>query len=471
MSRSVLRIALALALFAGASAAQEALDQTNPTRVPGEQEPERSVSSSHPEADPLAAADRLERARLIRAVLDRNPTLEATRQAWQSALERVPQAASLADPILSYSFAPLSVGDDEVRYGQVLRFGQRLPFPGKRGRRGEIAGAEAEAARLGYEAARLHLATLASIFFDDYYLVHRALEINEEHVRLLEDFQRIATARYAAGTAPQQDPLQAEVELAHLLHRRVVLDTARDTLVARLNALIHRRPELPLPPPPDELAIPCLNDLNTTHLQEQAVASRPELLALEAEIRARKSTVELKQLDSYPDFEAAGSFNSMWNQSEHRWMVGLAINLPLHRKRIRAGVAEAEARLQQLESERLRLEDEIRSGVQIAYKRLEEAHHVLELYRSRVLPAARDQVSAALTGFKTGGNSFLALIEAEKNQRTAQLEYEEALASSYRRRAELDRQIGRLPGTDDDSSTAAAAGTAAYPAGHRGDSR
>ena len=215
-----------------------------------------------------------------------------------------------------------------MRYGQVLRFGQRLPYPGKRSRRSEIAGAEAEAARLEYEVAQLHLSTLASVLFDDFYLIHRALEINEEHVRLLEDFQRIATARYAAGTAPQQDPLQAEVEVAHLLHRRVVLGASRNILVAQLNSLLHRRPELALPPPPLKLPIPGMDGLNPSQLQERALASRPELLALEAETRARKSTVELRELDSYPDFEASGWFNSMWNQSEHRWMVGVGIISP-----------------------------------------------------------------------------------------------------------------------------------------------
>ncbi|MEE8137856.1 MAG: TolC family protein, partial [Thermoanaerobaculia bacterium] len=355
MSRSVLRIALAFGLVTGASAAQEALDD-HPVLAPARAE--EAVFSDPSEIEPFETAERLERAPLIRAVLDRNPNLEAARQAWRSALERVPQAASLADPTLSYSFSPLSVGDHEVRYGQVLRFGQRLPFPGKLSLRGEIARAEADVALLGYQSTRLDLAALASVLFDDFYLIHRALEINEEHARLLEDFQRIATARYAAGTAPQQDPLQAEVEVAHLLHRRVVLGAGRDILVAQLNSLLHRRPELVLPLP-RELPIPQMEELNPSQLQEQALASRPELLALEAEIRARKSTVELRELDSYPDFEASGWFNSMWNQSEHRWMVGVGINLPMRRKRIRAGVAEAEARLRQIESDRSRLEDEI----------------------------------------------------------------------------------------------------------------
>ena len=93
------------------------------------------------------------------------------------------------------------------------------------------------------ETLRLQLATVASLLFDDYYVVARAIEINEEHIELLEMFQRIATARYAAGEISQQAPLQAEVEGARLIHRRIALRTERAILVARLNALLHRQPE------------------------------------------------------------------------------------------------------------------------------------------------------------------------------------------------------------------------------------
>jgi len=63
-----------------------------------------------------------------------------------------------------------------------------------------------------------------------------------------------------------------------------------------------------------------------------------------------------------------------------------------------------------------------------------------------LVPAARDQVQAARSGFETGTNSFLALIDAERNLLNVELGHEEALANLGRRRAELDRALGRIPG-------------------------
>lgn len=399
------------------------------------------------ETPPLGT--RLDRDVLVREVLARNPTLEAARQGWQAAIQRVPQATSLDDPMLSYSLAPTSIGSAEARYGQVGRISQRFPYPGTLRLRGEVARAEAEAARHGYEAARLSLAYMAALLFDDDYFLHRSIEINEEHIALLEDFKRIATAQYAAGAAAQQDPLQAEVELAHLLHRRVVLTSARDVLAAQINALLHRRPDAPLPPPPVALPRPAPGaapPADSAVLQEEAVRERPELRAASAAVEAREAAVDLRELGFRPDFEVMSSYNSMWGLADHRWMVGVGVRLPLRRGRIRASVAEAEARLEEERRRREGLEDAVRSEVQQALARVEEAHHVVELHTSRLLPAARDQVQAALAGFRAGRNSFLAVIEAERNQRTTRLGYEAALADHGRASARLDRALGRLPG-------------------------
>ena len=399
--------------------------------------------AQEPRPDPLSGLDRLDRQTVIRAVIERNPTIEAARQAWGVAREREPQLTSLDDPVVSYSFAPLSIG--AVRYGHVIGFAQRLPYAGKIDLRREIARAEAEAARHDFQAVRLQLATLASLLFDDYYFVVRAREINTEHIGLLEDFQRIATARYASGLAAQQDPLQAEVELARLLHRDVVLRTDQRIVVAQLNALVHRPPDAILPLPPTELDAPMPSSADATAQADAALAERPDLQASLAEIEAREVAVRLREKDFRPDFEIATSFNSLWGVSQYRWTVGLGVSIPLHRDRLHAASAEAAAALQQAESARVALEDTIRTEVYIAQERRLEAEHIVELYRSRLLPASRDQIRAARSGFETGQNSFLALIEAERNQRSMQLGYEEALTDFYRRGAELDRALGRIP--------------------------
>ncbi len=404
-----------------------------------------SSSASAAEPDPFATAAQLEREPLVREVLGRNPSIDAARQAWRAALERYPQATSLEDPTVGYAVAPRSFGSSAVKDGQRVDLAQRLPFPGKLRLRGEIALAEAEAAGNDFEGARLRLAELASLLFDDYYLAARALEINAAHLALLEDLLRIATARYAAGEGSQQDPLQAELEGARLLHDERSLRTERHLTAARINALLHRAPGAPLPPPPRRLAEPAPEPTDRAALVERALRERPELRAAEARVRGRESSVALARREFLPDVTLVGGWDGFWQEREIRPSVGLEIDLPIRFARRRSALAEARAELAGAASERASLEDEVRLEVETAAERLSEAHHLLGIVASRLLPAARDRVLAARAGFTAGRNDFDALIEAERSLRDAELEHEQALADLSRRHAELSRATGALP--------------------------
>ena len=396
--------------------------------------------------DVLFGPGALDRSALVEAVLERNPEIDTARQVLRAVLEEQPVAGALDDPYLSYSLAPLSVGGD-ASFGNVLSVSQRFPYPGKLSLQERMVEAQAEAARQDIETVRLDLALAASDLYSDYYFVHRAIEINREHIELLDRFKRIATSRYAAGLAMQQDPIQAEVELAHLEHRGVVLESQREVAVARINTLLHRPPSARVPEPPQRLPLPpSLPGESPEALGAAALRDRPELRAQDSTIRTWEVERELKRKELRPDFEATTSWNSMWNTTEHRWMIGASINLPVQRKRVRASIARAEAGQAAARSERLRLEDEIQAEAYEAHVLLRESFHVVELYRARLIPAAADQVQAALSGFETGSNSFLAVIEAERNQRTAELGYQQAVAELHQRAARLDRAVGRMPG-------------------------
>lgn len=461
----VARGAAAVVLVAAAGCASKTIEpKTTPSTARSPAAPvvagepsSRSMPEPSVESDsPVFASEHLDRATLVDAVLRRNPSLAAARAAWEAARARPIQVATLDDPMIGYGIAPLSIGSSKVDFGEQADISQRLPWPGKLRSKGDAARGEAEARWHDYEAAKLDLALAAVDLLDDYYVTARALEINDDHVRLLRDFKSSATSLYSAGVLSQQDPLQAEVELAHLEHREVELVTQRRVIVARLNALLRRAPGAALPPPPRTLSLAetwepsvALSDETAVRLEDSAVAVHPAVTAAAAEIRARQAEVRLAGLEAYPDFGVTGSYNSMWAENPHRWMVGFNLNVPLWRNRIDAARSEARARVLEAEAVRRAVEDEVRSRVRETFEELREAHHVLMLYRSRLLPAGRDQVRAAHAGVDTGTNSFLALIMAERNLRDVELGYEEAIATVDRRLAELARAVGRLP---DDSA-------------------
>jgi outer membrane protein TolC len=136
----------------------------------------------------------------------------------------------------------------------------------------------------------------------------------------------------------------------------------------------------------------------------------------------------------------------MWDAPEDRWTVGLAFNLPVQTGRRGGAVDEAKAMRAQYEADAERMSDAARTGVVVSLKQLEESGHVLHIFAERLLPIARKQVDAARAAFISSQVPFVTVIDAEKNLRGVELDQQAAQADYDRRRAELDRALGRIPG-------------------------
>ena len=92
--------------------------------------------------------------------------------------------------------------------------------------------------------------------------------------------------------------------------------------------------------------------------------------------------------------------------------------------------------------------DMARTQVVVALKQVDEAGHVLHIFADRLLPIARQQVDAARAAFIASQVPFGTAIDAEKNLRGVELDQQMAQADYDRRRGELDRALGRMPGLD-----------------------
>jgi cobalt-zinc-cadmium efflux system outer membrane protein len=399
--------------------------------------------------DHIFGGPTLERGAYVRAVLGRNRSIESARQAWRAATGRVRQTGSLEDPMVTVDVAPLSIGSSAARLGWDAMVSQRLPWPGKLALDESAAHAEAEAARTDFEASRRELALTAALLFDQYFVAVRSIEVNAHHVELMRNMQAAATSQYEVGRGSAQDPLQAEFELTHMEHDTIILASQRDVTVAQMNELLHRAPELPLPPPPQELVPSLASDAwNEGALETEAVARRPDILAAREHARAAQARAERATREYLPDVTLSTAFNSMWDIPEHRWTVGLAFNLPVQTGRRGGAVDEARAMRAQYEADAERMSDAARTGVVVSLKQLEESGHVLHIFAERLLPIARKQVEAARAAFIASQAPFGTLIDAERNLRGVELDEQTAQADCDRRRAELDRALGRIPGLD-----------------------
>jgi outer membrane protein TolC len=395
------------------------------------------------------AAEHLDRRTLVRAVLDRNPSLESVRQAWSAALARYRQAGAYDDPMLMASFAPLSIAASHVPFGFEVELSQRIPLGGKLDAQATLAAAQAEAAASDFALARVKLALITSELYDDYVAAVRSLEIQAEHLALVATLKENVVVAYESGNASAQDTLQAEAELARLDYQRTQYETQRDVAVAQINALLHRDPSAALPEPPPAPPGQAESELDAEALRQE-ILHRPEVEAARAQVRVARAREAAAESEFYPDLNVATSYSSMWSMPEHRWMAGVAINVPLQQGRRRGAVEEASAMRAASESDVQSMIDAARGELAIALRQLQQARRAVQLYEQRLVPIARDRIEAARAGYVVSENTFMTVIEAERALRAAELELAMARAELGKRSAAVDRALGRIPGIASD---------------------
>lgn len=382
-------------------------------------------------------------ATLEKAILERNPTLEQMRSAAEAAQMRYPQVISLDDPMFGVTMAPASTWSPHADIAMRGEITQRLPFPGKRALRGQMALAEAAAAGRDVDDVRLQLLESGRSAYADYFLVEKALEVNAENTKLMKEFRSNAETRYRNGQAPQQDILQADVELARQQERGIALQRARKVAQAKLNTLMHQKPDEQLPPPAglqEESSLP-----EATVLREQALANRPDLKALSDRLAADEAALALTEREYKPDVELLAAYDSFWQGSDSRplqWQIGAKINLPVRRDRRHAAVAEARAKINQRRAELVKASDQVLLQVTEAFEQYQESIKIVDLYEKTVLPTALANVKEAQVSYTNGKIPFLSLVEAQRNRVMLRDRLYEAQADTVRRRGTLERVVG-----------------------------
>lgn len=433
-------------------------DPIQPAPLPGQSVPKAGHSkreTSEPESpqpayrsddpsDPFSGQAELPVEQLVAEVQARNPSLQAASDAWRAATERYPQVVSLDDPMFTYMISPGGVGMDNGG-GWMVQAGQKIPWAGKRALRGSAAAAEADVMRGDIGDARLRLAEAARTAFYDYYLARRQMEVNASTRKLLTQFREIAWNKYQVNQTTQQDVLQADVELASLESRRTELARDEEVAIARINTLLHRAADHPLPPPPEKVPLP--DSLPAAEaLQQAAVESRPDLFAVQSRIRAEQANLALACKEYYPDVNLVAKYDGFMPENM-RPAVGMDINVPIRYARRSAAVREASDRIAQRRAEYQDRLDQVRYEVQAGLSRASQSQRVVHLYEEKILPATQRSLDSAQVNYTSGKLDFLRLLDAERQLNTQREMYYQAIAEHHRRLAELERAVGEPVGT------------------------
>ena len=368
-----------------------------------------------------------------------NPGLRAAFERWRAALLRVPQATALADPGLTL----MAMWQEGAGIAQRrLEVGQGLPWPGKRQLRGEMALAEAEAARRQFEAASFELAYQVKDAYCELYYLSRAIAILSETIELAKQAEAVARSRYQVGNAQYADVIRAQVELGKLDNELQSMEDMKTPVFALLNAAMDRPPAAPLPVPK---AIPEAQlDADAEQLLARMREANPMLKMAEAEIAKQDAALRLADRNFYPDFMLGLRLTdaaSMMGADSLMPMLGLT--LPVWRSKYRAARDEAEALHDAARRALADRANELSTDLTMALFKLRDSERRVSLYRDNLLPRAEQAYKATQTAYTSGKATFSDLIDAQRVLLEFRLAHARALTMRVQRLAEIEKLIGR----------------------------
>jgi outer membrane protein TolC len=390
---------------------------------------------------------------LIDDLLATNPRILAAHATWESARERVSQAAPLPDLDLRYRYY---VETPETRVGpqvQSVEITQEVPWFGQR----KLMGGRAthEAAGVAWRARDLERSLVAELkraFFDIAYL-REALEVNAEEASLLRRFERSALTRYSTGEGIQQTVIKVQTDVSRLIDQQTSLREQVDVATVRIAELVGRSGEvLHLRPVP--LVLP------EDHGAHVAVAGdfkdHPSLKMSQERLAADRDWLDREKLSSRPAFrfgvgyvdvgrreDTVGRLVPPEDNGKDSWSLNVGIGIPIQRKRNRAGVREAESRIRSRERTLESIRNSLESAVRRSVLRLHSADERARIYRDVIIPQAEESLASAEAAYTTNRQGFLDMVDAERVLFKSRLSYHRLVADYWIALADLEHSLGR----------------------------
>jgi len=384
---------------------------------------------------------------LLNTVRADNPSLQASRIRVEALGQRRRQVSALPDPKVMFTYQPFPVVTARGTQRTQFRVEQMIPFPGKLGLKGEIADLTASVAGYQTDAFAQDLELQVKQAYYDLYRIHRQTGLIRDFQDKMRDFESVATTQYEVGRGMQQSILKAQVERNTLEKQALDLSRQERTAAETLGRLLNHPVALPEAAVPVEVSPIPDQPLDT--LMQVALRRRPEAGALESAAIRADTGIALARKAFMPDFGVNFTYFDIGAadvppsaDGRNALALGVAIQVPIQRGRLHAGLEEAQLRRRQVDAQQEALETSFRTRIADMLSRMEQESEQLSLYREALIPQAETTLETTLSAYTTGRTDFLNLLDAERMLFMLRMGYEDTLVRYLKDTAALERTLG-----------------------------
>lgn len=406
-----------------------------------------------------------------------NPRIAAARASADAAAARIPQAGVMPDPTLGLALMNVPVADPSLSREMMtmtqIQLGARLPWPDRLALNESIASIRREAAAWDVRRVRDEVRSEVSAALHELYFVDRALEVTGRNRDLLAELAELTSSRYAVGSAGQPDVLRAQVELTRLTDQAVGLRERRVSALARLNTLVGRAADTPIPDveipervhrlaaertatgptfssatldPPGTNPAAAAGTLGSlpsvAELRRTALEQNPAIRAHMRRVAAEEKALVLAETGRLPDFNVSLGYAVRSGASD---FMSLSVSAPIPifaSRRQEPAIREQTAVLEEHRAMHTSMVNDLDREITSLSADLRRAGDQLTLLEEGILPQARTALAASTASYQVGSVDFLTLLDAQVTLYRHELDYHRLLADFATTLAALERAVG-----------------------------
>ncbi|HEX5436618.1 MAG TPA: TolC family protein [Gemmatimonadaceae bacterium] len=429
-----------------------------------------SAAAAQPAAPPRADSGRSAGSlgSLVAQALSASPAVHAAAARVKAARARVGPAGARPDPMLMagvQNFPVSAPGFNDFMTMKMIGISQTFPFPGKLALQTRAAGDEVTAAHAALGAARLDVAFQVKDAYYELAFIDRALDIVRRNQAVLANLVAASSAQYATGQGTQADVLRARTETAKLGDAASALRAQRRSALARLNAVLDRPSDTPVPAPvistrivhaavadstahvhfvSDALGAAAAGSplLPLDSLQALAAVHSPMIHEHVARIAAQRARVALAQKAHLPDISVSLDYAQRQGFTD---MVSAIVSIPIPLQKGRkqdAEAAEATAELATLEAQHHEMVNTLDAEVTKQVGELERARTHLALSKAAILPQAQATLASSVASYQVGRLDFDTVLDAQASVFQIETAYYRSLTDFAQALAALQHLVG-----------------------------
>ncbi len=269
-------------------------------------------------------------------------------------------------------------------------------------------------------------------------LAESTLELADKDLKSFQKTVDLSELRYNKGAISEDDYLKIKLQLLQFETDYQQAELAKVQSLSDLRQLLGYESV----PPNYDVAGPFDYETlkgNLEDFQLKALQNRPDLRAAQQGVIAARSQYELQKAIGKQDVTVQGNYSHVngINAASFYGSIPLAIF-----NRNQGEIARTRFAITQAQEQEKATNGQALTDVRDAYEGLRVSDRIVQLYRSGYLEVAQKDRDIAEYAYQRGAVSLLDFLDAERNYRTTQLAYRQALASYLLALEQLRQAVG-----------------------------